>query len=72
MNQDKIKEEVADKIMTEIRSGSFNERPRHIDGQCTSSCRRVGCPEEYEYTAHCPKCGDWVKGDEDGLCQNCV
>ena len=23
-------------------------------------------------TAHCPKCGDPVKGEDDGLCQNCV
>ena len=28
--------------------------------------------EEEKENARCPKCGDEVQGDEDGLCANCV
>jgi hypothetical protein len=27
------------------REDDKEESPRHIEGECTSSCRRVGCPE---------------------------
>lgn len=27
---------------------------------------------ERDYEAHCEKCGDEVKGEDDAICQNCV
>lgn len=46
--EEKIKEEVANKIMTDIRNGDMEEQ------------------------SHCPKCGEPVLGEEDGLCGECV
>ena len=39
------------------------EKPRHTEiGQCTSSCRRVGCPEvSEEPSKKCVRCGNEIE-----------
>ena len=55
MNQDKIKEEVENKIKTDYRNGEIDEakekeRFDDCDHQCSGNCRREGC--------NCD-CGEW-------------
>ena len=40
--------EEVEKLACELKTVVANrkEAPRHFDGQCTSSCRRVGCPDD--------------------------
>ena len=61
---DKIKKEVEEKIMTEIRNGDFDKKENikcnHI---CSGNCRRFGCNCE---------CGEWhYHGTEKNYCKNC-
>ena len=42
------------------------EKPRHINGECTSSCRRVGCPE----SNGCSECGEEIPDGEE-VCKEC-
>jgi len=51
--------------------GQYTEKKERIRS-LEEMIERFNRTEEERSAARCPKCGDRVLGDEDGLCGNCV
>jgi len=62
---------VIQKIMKDAYDAGYKKRDDEIKEAQRKTVELEGKLED-EYKSYCPKCGEPVLGDEDGLCGRCV
>jgi len=64
-------------LRKDVEGGLYEKNPKGFLEEIDRITEKINdassqAEEEERSAARCPKCGDRVLGDEDGLCGNCV